>query len=117
MKPKFTVLLLAVAAVATLPLIEAHASGFASYFARVSGAGNVIRSSGVSDVTHSAVGVYEVTFNRAVSSCAFVASVSAPTAAYATVNFKSAKVLTVRTFASNGAKANNDFNMMVTCGP
>jgi hypothetical protein len=95
----------------------AQASGFATYFARVAPGGTVQRSSGVQAATRTAVGVYAVTFNRRINSCGWVASVTAATSGYATVTLKSATVLTVRTFASNGGKANRPFALMVQCAP
>ena len=43
-------------------------------------AGAIIKSAGTVAVSHSGVGIYDVTFNRDVSGCAFVATPGANTA-------------------------------------
>ena len=45
-----------------------------------SGSGTIVASSGIVAVSHSGVGIYDVTFNRDISKCAFVATPGANTA-------------------------------------
>jgi hypothetical protein len=95
----------------------ASATGFATYFAVVAGNGNVSRSSGVASAARTSTGTYDVTFNRKINYCGTVASISNGGAGYASVDNKSSFVITVTTFAANGAKANLAFQVMVMCAP
>jgi hypothetical protein len=113
---KRTILLAASAGVVMMALMATQASGFGSYFARVTANGGISRSSGVADGTKTAVGVYDVTFNRPVNLCGYVATVNDIKAGYATIDLKATKILTITTFNSNGVKANREFNVIVTCG-
>src|SRR5262245_26506522 len=101
---------------ATVVIVQAQASGFATYFAWVQGTGNVLKSSGVVSATKSDTGVYDIVFKRTIDYCGFVASVNGATAGYATTApGANAKTVTVRTFASNGAAANRAFTVFIQC--
>ena len=102
--------------VVAMALMATQASGFGSYFARVTANGGIARSSGVADGTKTATGVYDITFNRAVNLCGYVATVNALSAGYATINLKTTKILTITTFNAGGTKTDRAFNVMVTCG-
>ena len=105
-------------ALAILASEQAGATGFASYFARISAVGVVQKSLGVANGAKTAVGIYDVTFTRAVSACGWVASVNQSLPGYATVKVGATPmILTVSTYASNGVKADRPFTLMVQCGP
>lgn len=112
-----TILLLAGGMAFAVLSQAASASGFGTYFARLSGSGGVVKSSGVADGARTATGVYEITFNRAVNYCGYVATVTGANAGYATIDIVTSKVLTVSTYSIKGAKANLPFNVMVSCAP
>jgi hypothetical protein len=95
----------------------AAASGFATYFAVVAGNGSVSRSSGVAEAARVNTGIYDVTFNRKINYCATVASISNGHAGYAAIDNQAATVIRVTTFATNGAKANLPFQLIITCAP
>jgi hypothetical protein len=113
---KRTILLAASAGVVMMALMATQASGFGSYFARVTANGGISRSSGVTNGANPTAGVYEITFSRAVNLCGYVATVNDTKAGYATINLKTTKILTITTFNAGGTKANHAFNVMVTCG-
>ena len=95
-----------------------QASGFATYFARVTESGGVQRSSGVADVENPAAGIYDVTFTRDVNYCGWMAGLAGttnPGAGYATVTRAAATVLRIRTHNSNGTLVNRAFTVMVQC--
>jgi len=109
--------LLSVATCFALFFSSAQASGFATYFARVTSGGTVAKSSGVADSERTTTGVYDVVFNRTIGSCAYTATVTSSVAGYATIDVKAGDTLTVTTYATNGAKANRPFSLIVTCAP
>jgi len=95
-----------------------QASGFATYFARVTDSGAVQRSSGVASVANSAAGIFDVTFTRDVNYCGWIAGLAGttnPGAGYATVTRSTATVLRIRTHNSNGTLVNRPFTVMVQC--
>jgi hypothetical protein len=116
MKTKIACLLAATLAIGAGAAWQAQAASYATFFARIAVGGSVTKSLGVQEAARTAVGTYDVTFNRAVNTCGSVATVTDATPGYTTVDIKTASVLTVRTFGSNGAKVNRPFNIMVMCG-
>lgn len=105
-------------ALATGPIGGAAlASGFATYFAVVSQTGAVATSSGVASAAKVGAGKYEITFNRAISRCAGVVTVSSVAPSYGTTAHKGGAptVLRVFTYSKAGALTDAAFNMLISC--
>jgi len=119
MKPQRAILAAARLCVPVILMIEAaQASGFGSFFARVAASGTVQRSLGVASSVLTTTGVYQITFNRPINTCGWVASLNGPIGGYATAMVgATAQTLTVMTFSAAGAKANRPFSVVVNCGP
>ena len=107
------------AALIATAVTNAHASGFATYFALVSAAGKVATSSGVASASKVATGSYLVTFSRSIKGCGFVAMIKGSSAGLATANYDAGHQanMTVNTFSPSGAAANLPFNVIVSCAP
>jgi hypothetical protein len=94
------------------------AAFFAHYFALVTAAGVVAKSSGVQSAAKPAVGTYDITFNNSLDACAIVATVSQFTPAYATAR-KTAVDTTARisVYNKSGVKVDLPFHVIVSCAP
>ena len=93
-----------------------------SHSATVTGAGQAVRSKGITSAVRVAPGRYQVTFNRNIQTCTSVASVGDPSAAgppagEATTALLAANPNTVqvRTAQSNGQVENRGFSLVVSC--
>lgn len=105
---------------AALLLSSAPASALANLLARVSAGGALISGSGVTSVSHLGGGRYEVTFNRNVSNCAFVA-ITANASAQALTVFTAgghinANGVYVETKNQAGGLTDGPFELVVDCG-
>lgn len=90
------------------------------YFAVINpSTGNTVRGSGVDTSSRTAVGVYQIDFNRAMSSCAYTASLNGQAGGQITVTPQAGEPnrLVVRTFNGVGVAANRGFQVMVMCAP
>ena len=96
---------------------QSHAAGFGTFFAAVNAAGAVSSSSGVSASTKTAVGRYEITFNRDIDGCAMTVTVAGANPRYATVRKKASttQVIQVYTFSNTGAPIDAPFQAVVVC--
>jgi hypothetical protein len=109
---------------ATVAFAAGHAgaaaagAGIATYYATVTGSGTVTNSSGVHAASHPSVGVYNLTFNRANTGCAYLAAVTGTDAnvGFAVAERVDATNFTVRTYNGNSsALASLAFNLIVSC--
>ncbi len=101
------------------PVVE-KANAMSSYYAVVTSNGALVRDFGAVSSTRVATGRYNVRFERDVSSCSFIAAVTAATrgAANALAHANpSGMVLQVYTFGPSGTAANQNFTLMVSCPP
>src|SRR5689334_19425610 len=96
---------------------QAHAAGFATYFAVVGPTGTVSISSGVNKATRAATGVYDVTFERLVTECGFTVSVTGATPGFASADRTSGRNVRVSTFLKNGVAHDLPSNIILVCGP
>src|SRR5215469_15926453 len=99
---------------------EAPAAVPTNLWARVSGAGTLIAGSGVTGVTHTVTGQYEVAFAVNVRSCAYVATtVNAHSQAlqvFTAGGHLSADGVYVETKNQGGGLTDGPFNLAVDCG-
>lgn len=83
--------------------------------------GNLIRGSRVTGVAHLGVGQYEVTFNRSVSGCAYIATTnnaySQALGIFTASGHSSANGVYVETKNQGGGLTDGPFNLVVACGP
>ena len=93
-----------------------------SHHAVVTAAGVLARGRGVASVARTAVGRYQVIFNRDVRGCAFVASpgdagAAVPPEGQATTSALATNVnaVAIRTESSNGNAADRPFHVLVSC--
>ena len=98
----------------------ASASGSSNLFATVSMSGNLIDAGGVTGVTHLGTGRYEVTFNKDVSACAYVASTqnafSQALGVFTAGGHLSSNGVYVETKNQGGGLTDGPFNLIVDCG-
>lgn len=90
------------------------------YFAVINGnTGNTVRGSGVDTSSRTAVGVYQINFNRNMSTCAYTVSLNGQLAGQITASPQAGqpKRLVIRTFSAIGVPANRGFQVMVMCAP
>jgi len=113
---KLTAFLAGIAATAAF-VGTAHASGFDTYFARVSATGTVVADSGGVTAAHTSLGTYTVTFNSTVNTCGVTVSTLGTKAGFASTAFKSKDTIYVYTKAQNGTATNLPFSVFVSCGP
>jgi hypothetical protein len=101
-----------------LPCAQAIAAP--NLFARVNAAGTLVAGSEVTSVTHLATGIYEVTFTRVVSQCAFVATTANAYSQALTVftagGHASANGVYVETKNQGGGLTDGPFELVVDCG-
>jgi hypothetical protein len=97
---------------------QARAAGIANYWATVAGGGAVGQALGVTSGTRTATGTYEITFGRAVNTCAHTVTLRGPTKpgmAAASPKTGSNQVVVVGTFSKTGVKEDRAFNIKVDC--
>ena len=96
-------------------------SGPSSLFAVVDMAGNLVSGSGVNAAVQLSTGQYEVTFNRDVSRCAYIATTanaySQAIQAYTAGGHLSAEGVYVETKNQGGGLTDGPFHLVVACGP
>jgi len=110
---------IAAAVFATLGAAPAEAAS-SNLFASVSLSGTLVAGHGVSSVTHTGTGQYEVTFSSNVSNCAYVATTinahSQALQAFTAGGHRSANGVYVETKNQGGGLTDGPFNLAVDCG-
>ncbi len=84
-------------------------------FASVGITGTLLAGSGVVSVTNPFVGTYNITFNRDLSACAPVATISTATGTGLLYTRTTATVVNVFTYTDGGSAANAYFYLTVSC--
>jgi len=89
-------------------------AGSAPLWADVNANGFLNRSKGVDDIVKGPTGIYNISFNRDVSQCVFVATLT-DSATGETSGRHDGEDLDILTWDSTGSAANRPFNLIVVC--
>jgi hypothetical protein len=121
MLSKFVRLAIVVGLVITVLLAPSTISAAsANLFATVSSSGTLVNGNGVTSVSHSVTGQYEVTFSSNVSGCAYVATTqnaaSQAVQAFTAGGHLSANGVYVEVKNQGGGLTNGPFDLAVACG-
>lgn len=95
----------------------AQSYGFATYDAVIGSGGAIFTNSGVQSVAKTSTGVYQITFSRPIAPCVAVTSLIGVTPGFATWQRVANTIIRVNTFSKVGVVADQNFSIIVTCGP